>query len=52
MGNCCSSGAVIAPSPVSSWDGSPSTPTGKNLVLSHTGFSFASTGRADFGKKL
>lgn len=33
MGNCCSSGAVRAPSPVSSWNGSPKTPTGKTLGL-------------------
>lgn len=55
MGNCCSSGAVRAPSPVSSWDGSPRAPPGlqqgKASVLSHTGFFFASTCRADFGKK-
>lgn len=40
MGNCCSSGVVIAPSPVSSWDGSPSTPTGKKLGLKPYWFLF------------
>lgn len=39
MGNC-SSGAVSAPSPVASWDGSPKAPTGKKLGLKPHWFLF------------
>lgn len=40
IGNCCSSGAVRAPSPVSSRNGAPKAPTRKKLGLKPHGFLF------------